>query len=1019
MNSNNYGSVIGYITEASTTVETIDSNGNIQEKRIGDPVFLDETIINESGSPVVITLLSGQTFVVPAEQQLMMGTEWINTLAPTASGEEGTGGEEGEESTSSSEEQPESSPQQELAASDSTQSNPNQQETDGSEPQTLSEAVIIEHNQNTESQSEDELTQLEFNTLNQQDNDEASTPSGSIAPVIESQNFAVNENVPIDGSTVIGQVFTSDSGDVTYAITGGNEDNTFAIRPTTGEILVTGPLNHESRDSYNLTIEVTNQAGLSESTSISISINDLNEAPEAQADFDDSYENHSVTIDVLANDIDEDLDDTPANFSLNSAEIVDNHGNIISGQGSVTILENRLQFAPGADFDYLAAGESTVITIHYIMSDDGGLTSDASVTITVTGTNDAPVATADIDTTQENNSISVDVIANDSDLDTSNRLSLSAASIATMTNNSDSQAITLSTASISFSGNNVTFDPGTDFDYLAAGETATVLINYTVTDDDGTPLTDSSTLTITVTGTNDAPVLDNSGDPILSTINENTTDAPGQLVSDLFGSLITDVDSNSPKGIAITSADNTNGNWQFSVDNGANWQAVGTLSETSALLLDAAHKIRFVPGENYNGTESITFRAWDQTSGTAGSTADTSTNGGVSAFSSASESASLTITPVNNAPTLTPSGSTVSASTETTSGGGFYGDLVALPDGGFLNVWNSSGPTIEMQRYDSNGVAQGSVITVYDDPNNNTSYNESVAVLNDGSVVVSWTHFGDSADAWAQVHNPDGSVRQAAFQLNSQHTFLSQWNPSLSALGDGGFIAVWSDVHQYIGSGGQYDLYMRRFNADGTARDAQEIQLTNSSTEQNYPSITQLSDGSLAMAWIQSGSVHTQKLDSQGNLIGSPVQVSENTSHNVGDPPEIAALTNGSYVLTWMDSSGQDGEGYGAFARIVDSNGQPIGNEFSVSSDNSLPAQVFPDVTALSDGGFIVTWQSGADLNNGQQIWAQRYDSLGAPVNNAFRVGAGQTDKQPTVVELSDGTLAFSWQDNDAYEIRT
>ncbi|WP_175404858.1 hypothetical protein, partial [Endozoicomonas atrinae] len=74
-------------------------------------------------------------------------------------------------------------------------------------------------------------------------------------------------------------------------------------------------------------------------------------------------------------------------------------------------------------------------------------------------------------------------------------------------------------------------------------------------------------------------------------------------------------------------------------------------------------------------------------------------------------------------------------STETTSGGGFYGDLVALPDGGFLNVWNSSGPTIEMQRYDSNGVAQGSVITVYDDPNNNTSYNESVAVLNDGSVV--------------------------------------------------------------------------------------------------------------------------------------------------------------------------------------------------------------------------------------------------------------------------------------------
>src|SRR5439155_479254 len=64
---------------------------------------------------------------------------------------------------------------------------------------------------------------------------------------------------------------------------------------------------------------------------------------------------------------------------------------------------------------------------------------------------------------------------------------------------------------------------------------------------------------------------------------------------------------------------------------------------------------RFVPNANWNGTVSggITFRAWDQTSGTAGSTANVSTNGGTTAYSSATASASITVNPVNDAPVLT------------------------------------------------------------------------------------------------------------------------------------------------------------------------------------------------------------------------------------------------------------------------------------------------------------------------------------------------------------------------------
>ncbi|MBK9129465.1 MAG: type I secretion C-terminal target domain-containing protein [Phycisphaerales bacterium] len=78
------------------------------------------------------------------------------------------------------------------------------------------------------------------------------------------------------------------------------------------------------------------------------------------------------------------------------------------------------------------------------------------------------------------------------------------------------------------------------------------------------------------------------------------------------------------------------------------------MSNTSALLLaaDAGTRLYFQPSANYNGTlaDGITFRAWDQSSGTAGSKVSTATNGGTTAFSSATDTASITVNAVNDAP---------------------------------------------------------------------------------------------------------------------------------------------------------------------------------------------------------------------------------------------------------------------------------------------------------------------------------------------------------------------------------
>ena len=117
---------------------------------------------------------------------------------------------------------------------------------------------------------------------------------------------------------------------------------------------------------------------------------------------------------------------------------------------------------------------------------------------------------------------------------------------------------------------------------------------------------------------------------------------------------VSDEDAGALAGIAITAADAGAGTWWYSVDNGSNWSALGAVSNLSARLLaaDSATRLYFQPSADWNGTlpAALGFRAWDQSSGGNGLMADTSGAGGASAFSLATANASVTVTPVNDAP---------------------------------------------------------------------------------------------------------------------------------------------------------------------------------------------------------------------------------------------------------------------------------------------------------------------------------------------------------------------------------
>jgi cyclophilin family peptidyl-prolyl cis-trans isomerase len=176
---------------------------------------------------------------------------------------------------------------------------------------------------------------------------------------------------------------------------------------------------------------------------------------------------------------------------------------------------------------------------------------------------------------------------------------------------------------------------------------------------------DTDTASLAVTAVNDAPVL-SSKSPSIGTTNYKTASviSLASFINTTSGTGITDADSGRVLGgIAITALTGS-GTWAYSTD-GTTFTNIGTVSIASALLLPSTAKLRYTPVDGTVETATITYRAWDTTSGTSTERADTTTNGGTTAFSTATDTASLAVTVPNVAPVLTATNPSLGSTTPT------------------------------------------------------------------------------------------------------------------------------------------------------------------------------------------------------------------------------------------------------------------------------------------------------------------------------------------------------------------
>ncbi len=384
--------------------------------------------------------------------------------------------------------------------------------------------------------TDSEIVTITVNNVNRTPTDLALAPS------------TVAENQP--SGTVVGTFSTTDpdAGDTfTYSLVPGAGDADNASFAVDGSKLRTAAIfDFETKSGYSILVRTADGGGSALSKAISITVTDVNDAPVAVNDGYPVAEGGTldqVAPGVLGNDTDAEGNPLTAAKVTNPAH------------GTLTLNAN-------GSFTYVHDGSETASDSFTYKANDGSADSNtATVTITVTPVNDAPVAVNDGYPVAEGgtlNQVAPGVLGNDTDAEGN---PLTAAKVTNPAHGT------------------LTLNANGSFTYVHDGsETASDSFTYKA--NDGSADSNTATVTITVTPVNNAPVAVNDGYPVAEggTLNQV---APGVLGND------TDAEGN-----PLTAAKVTN-------------PAHGTLT------LNANGSFTYVHDGSETASDSFTYKAND------------------------------------------------------------------------------------------------------------------------------------------------------------------------------------------------------------------------------------------------------------------------------------------------------------------------------------------------------------------------------------------------------------------------
>jgi len=374
-------------------------------------------------------------------------------------------------------------------------------------------------------------------------------------PVARDDSYSTNEDTAL--SVAAPGVLTNDTdvdGDPLTAVWVSGPSHGSLTLNANGSFIYTPNANYNGTDSF--TYRAYDGTAYSNLATVTITVNPVNDPPVA---VDDSYVTLEDTVlnvgapGVLGNDYDA---DNPVMVRLAAASGLT--AILVSGPSHGTLTLNpdgSFTYTPDLDFN-------GTDSFTYKAYDGEAYSTVATVTITVAGVNDSPVARNDSYNTSEDTALSVSapgVLGNDNDV--------------------DGDPLTAVLVSGPANATSFTLNPDGSFNY-APKANFNGADSFTYKAYDGSAYSNVATVTITVMAVDDSPVANNDS----YSTNEDislTVGAPGVLGND------TDVEGDALSAILVSNP------------------LYGTLS------LNADGSFTYMPNLNFNGNDSFSYKAFD------------------------------------------------------------------------------------------------------------------------------------------------------------------------------------------------------------------------------------------------------------------------------------------------------------------------------------------------------------------------------------------------------------------------
>ncbi len=131
-------------------------------------------------------------------------------------------------------------------------------------------------------------------------------------------------------------------------------------------------------------------------------------------------------------------------------------------------------------------------------------------------------------------------------------------------------------------------------------------------------------------------------------------------------------------------------------------------------------------------------------------------------------------------------------------------------------------------------------------------------------------------------------------------------------------------------------------------------------------------------------------------------------------PPAAFMDAAGNSVVVWQ-SYGEDGDGLGIYAKRIGFDGETISEAFPVNTAMTLGNQSHPEIGGNAAGKYVIVWEADDSATPGHNVWAQRYDENDLPVGGAFLVNTVTDGDQsrPVAAMAEDGSFVVVWQSPD------